>query len=144
MTSSVLVGLALVVAAPATKETPAKDPPTLVGEWAGATGLRGGKPDNPPPGTTLTFTADGKLLMKEGGDSKAEEGTYSADPKKAPAELDITPGGTEKAPTIRGIYKVEGDTLTICLAIGGERPTEFASPPGSENMLVTLKRAKKE
>jgi uncharacterized protein (TIGR03067 family) len=144
MTSCLLVGLALVVGAPAKKDAPAKDPPTIVGEWVGESGMRGGKPDNPPAGTTITFTADGKVLMKEGGAAKPEEATYKADPKKSPAELDIVPAGTEKAPTMLAIYKIEGDTLTICLTLGGERPKEFASPPGSEAMLVTCKRAKKE
>src|SRR5579864_5062343 len=105
MTTSLLVGLAIVVGAPATKDAPAKEPPSLVGEWIGVSGMRGGKPENPPAGTSITFTADGKLLMKEGGDRKPEEGTYKADPKKSPAEIDLVPPTGDKGPTILGIYK---------------------------------------
>ena len=144
MYPSLLVGLAVVVGAPGKKDPPAKEPPSLVGEWLGESGVRGGKPDNPPPGTTLTFTADGKVLFREGKDGSAEDGTYKADPKKTPAEIDITPPKDEKAPTLLGIYKIEGDTLTMCFAMGGERPKEFASPAGSDVMLITCKRAKKE
>jgi uncharacterized protein (TIGR03067 family) len=144
VTASVLVGLALVVGAPAKKDPPAKDPPTLIGEWVGESGTRGGKPQNPPPGTTLAFLADGTVRFREGGASKLEGGSYKADPKKSPAEIDITPPEAAKGEILLGIYKIEGDTLTLCFALGGERPKEFAAPAGSEVMLVTCKRAKKE
>jgi uncharacterized protein (TIGR03067 family) len=144
MQASFVVGLALVVAAPGTKDAPKKDPPSIVGEWVGETGLRGGKPDNPPPGTTITFAKDGRVIMKEGKDDRAMEGTYTADPKKDPAEIDIVPPATEKGPTIQAIYKIEGDTLTLCFSMGGERPKTFDSPAGSQIMLVTCKRAKKD
>src|SRR6476620_2467125 len=98
--TSLLVGLALLIGAPATKEDPKKEMHSLVGEWAPSTALRGGQPDMPPPGTSITFTADGKLLMKEGKRDKAEEGSYKVDGKKNPAEIDITPPANEKGPNI--------------------------------------------
>jgi uncharacterized protein (TIGR03067 family) len=144
MSTHLLVALALVAGAPAKKDPPPKEPPSLVGEWVAESGTRGGKPDNPEPGTAITFTADGKVLLKEGADRKPEEGTYKADPKKKPAEIDIVPPATDKGPTIIGIYKLEGDTLTLCITMGGDRPKEFASPAGSEIMMITCKRAKKD
>lgn len=144
MNTSLVLVLALVAGAPNKKDPPAKEPPSLVGEWAAVSGTRGGKPDNPEPGTSITFTAEGKVLLKEGKREKSEEATYTADPKKAPAEVDIVPPAKEKGPTIIGIYKIDGDTLTLCIAMGGERPKEFASPSGSEIMLITCTRVKKE
>jgi len=144
VTTSVLVGLALVVGAPAKEDPAAKDPPTLIGEWVGESGMRGGKPENPPAGTTLTFLADCKVRFKEGGAGKPGEGSYKADPKKSPAEVDITPPEASKGEILLGIHKIEGDTLTLCFSLGGERPKEFSAPAGSEVMLVTCKRAKKE
>jgi len=144
VTSTLLLGLALVAGAPLKKDGPAKDPPTLVGEWVGETGVRGGKPENPPAGTALTFMADGKVRFREGADAKAEEGTYTVDPKKDPAEIDIVPPNGAKGVTILGIYKVEGDTLILCFAMGQDRPKVFAAPDGSEVILVTCKRATKE
>jgi uncharacterized protein (TIGR03067 family) len=147
MYSSLVLGVALAVAAPGVKDPPKKEVPTLVGEWVGETGVAGGKPKPPPAGTTMTFTADGKMVLAERGHpERNKEGTYTADPKKTPGELDLVPvgPGPGKEEKLAGIYKIEGDTLTICFAMDGKRPTEFASPDGSAVMLITLKRAKKE
>jgi uncharacterized protein (TIGR03067 family) len=141
---SLIVGLAIVVAAPAAKDPPKKEPPSIIGEWAGESGVRGGKPDNPPPGTSITFTKDGKVIMKEGGEGRAEEATYKADSKKDLAEIDITPPAREKEQTLLGIYKIEGDTLTLCFSMGGERPKAFEAPAGTQIMLITCKRVKKD
>jgi uncharacterized protein (TIGR03067 family) len=144
MQTVVLIGLAAVLGAPGPKDDPKKDAPSLVGEWVPTMALRGGKPDIPPAGTSITFTADGKVLLKEGNKGKAEEGTYKADPKKDPAEVDIIPPDNDKGAPVIGIYKLEKDTLVICVIMGTERPKKFESPEGSEIMLITLQRAKKE
>jgi len=96
----------------------------------------------------MTLTADGKFIVREGKREQAEQGTYKTDTKKDPAEIDIMPP-SEKAGrgTIRGIFKIEGDTLTLCVTGGkddGDRPAKFESPEGSQVMLMTLKRAKKD
>ena len=80
-----LVGLALAVAAPGPKEAPKKDGPTLVGDWVVETVVKGGRP-SAEENSALTFTADGKAVLKERG--KTIDGTYTSDPKKDPAELD--------------------------------------------------------
>ena len=139
-----LLALALVVAAPTKKDPPPKEPPTLVGEWAAESALRGGQPDLPDSGLTITFTADGKVSFKELKGDRADESSYKTDPKKNPAEIDLIPPPAEREPTMLGIYKVDGDTLTLCFTAKGERPKEFASPAGSKIVLITCKRAKKD
>ena len=75
-----------------------------------------------------------------------ERGTISLkiDPSKSPAQIDATfEDGPRKGETLKGIYKFDGDTLTRCfVGIGKDRPTEFASKPGSGTVLSVHKRAK--
>ena len=144
MQSVLVIGLAALLGAPGPKEDPKKDAPSLVGEWVPTMALRGGKPDMPPAGTSIAFTADGKVLLREGNQAKPEEGTYKTDPKKDPAEIDITPPDKDKSPLVIGIYKLEKDTLTLCMIMGTDRPKKFESPEGSEVMLITLQRVKKD
>ena len=139
-----IVALAVVVGAPATKDKPKNESPSLVGEWVPTKAVRGGKLDNAPPGTRMIFKADGKALFKDGNRDKIEEGAYKIDPKKKPAEIDIFPPATEKDVNVVGIYKFEKGKLILCLAMGGSRPKKFASPDGSQIMLITLERAKKD
>jgi uncharacterized protein (TIGR03067 family) len=145
MHASLVVGLALSLGAQGAKDDPKKDAP-IVGEWLGVKAVAGGK-ERPVPagGITFAFTADGKFIVKEGKREKPDEGTYKLDAGKDPAEIDILPPAEKKdRGAIQGIYKVDGDTLTICLARGPgvERPKKFESPEGV--MLMTFKRAKKD
>src|SRR5262249_16159847 len=145
MHTSLMLSIAVFVAAPAAKEAPKKDPPSILGEWVPESGVHGGKNAPPPPGSTITFTKEGKCFVKEGGDAKPDSMSFTFDPKKDPSEIDISEpraGMGEKA--IKGIYKIDGDTMLICLSIDGERPKAFASPAGSQSILITLKRVKKD
>jgi len=138
---SIVIGLAVVVGAPA-KDDPKKDAPAIVGEWTPTESLQSGKPHNPPEGTTITFTADGKVILREGKAGKPEEGTYKIDPRKDPAEIDIVPPDKDKGPPVIGIYKIEKDNLVMCVMMGTDRPKKFESPEGTEIMLITLQRVK--
>jgi uncharacterized protein (TIGR03067 family) len=66
-------------------------------------------------------------------------------PDKKPKAIDLTVlDGSQKGQTLRGIYKLEGNTYTVCRNVepGKERPTEFATKRDSGLMLVVWKRDK--
>ena len=80
------------------------------------------------------------------------EGVYHLDPMKSPKTIDLmvlgqntkTPLGTPVPRALLGIYKLEGDSLEICIAIdpehAEERPTKLESVPGKSIAHVKLRR----
>jgi RNA polymerase sigma factor (sigma-70 family) len=128
--------------APAGKDEAPKDEDKIVGTWAFMSFEKGGQkePEEDFKEAKLIFAADGKLTAKLPKGEKA--GTYKLDPATKPKAITIT---TENGSTILGIYKLEKDTLTVCLGDenDNDRPTEFASKEGTKVVLVVLKREKK-
>jgi uncharacterized protein (TIGR03067 family) len=142
MTVSFVIGLTLVVGAPAAKEKPKKDPPGPVGRWTVESATFAGMP-LPKPELTISFTADGKYETRAAGGDAKIGGTFTLDPKKDPPEMDLTdPGQANPGKVSAAIYKIDGDTLTICSSTDGERPRAFDAAAGSKFVLLVLKRTK--
>jgi uncharacterized protein (TIGR03067 family) len=81
------------------------------------------------------FDVDRVRLME--GEQPAGEGVICLDPEADPKAFDFTATAGPQAGTVaRGIYRVEGDALTMCL--GGERPSQFNG--AGEAALVELTR----
>jgi uncharacterized protein (TIGR03067 family) len=89
--------------------------------------------------TEATFTA---RLPQEG----KGEFAYKLGEADMRGTIDIEVLSSERvtlAPARRvyaGIYALEGDELKICYSPGKERPTAFATKPGSDSVLFVLKR----
>jgi uncharacterized protein (TIGR03067 family) len=58
---------------------------------------------------------------------------FALDSTTEPRTIDVIPdGGRNRGERILGIYKLDGDTLTICMAAPGQpRPREFKADKGS-------------
>jgi uncharacterized protein (TIGR03067 family) len=126
----------------ADKDAPKTQDKDLDGSWEFVSGIRDGKPDQPPGKAVLIFK--GNELAVKLGDKEMEKATIKADPTRTPRTLDIVPSmGPEKGNAALAIYEVKGDELRICVARPGkERPTEFSAKEGSGHSLITLKRVK--
>jgi uncharacterized protein (TIGR03067 family) len=99
-----------------------------------------GRP-GPCRGRTLSFAPDGTFVARHDGEHQGA-GTYEAEPSHDPPQVDLAEPGS--AP-FRGIWRVEGDTLTLCVCPDPQRgrPSAFAAPDESGCVLATLKRVKK-
>src|SRR5262245_33921162 len=89
-------------------------------------------------GNTIRHTAWGRDL---------ERGTVALDPAKKPPTIDQTfdKGGSLGGMTLKGVYRVDGDTLTICNGpLGKDRPSDLVSKPGSGDSLFVYRRAKRD
>jgi uncharacterized protein (TIGR03067 family) len=86
-----------------------------------------------------------KVILKEEGE--VHEGwhiNFKLDQKASPRTIDLSVAIEEFKPqTSLGIYKFDGDTLTICIQAPSkdpERPATFETRPGSRNRLWKFKR----
>jgi len=94
-----------------------------------------------PPGDAQVVVS-GSSFTTTGMGAKYQ-GTMRVDTSVVPHTLDMVfSAGPEEGNTNRGIFKVDGDTWTLCLNMpGGKRPAAFATKPGSGLALETLQRA---
>jgi uncharacterized protein (TIGR03067 family) len=75
-------------------------------------------------GKYLTSSRGAELLLRPVFEARLDEG-------KSPGAIDLVvnrPSGPVRA--LLGIYKLEGDRFTLCVALGDRRPTEFKAAAG--------------
>jgi len=145
MNAVLSLGLALTLGAPALKDPP-KKPHNIVGEWVVESTMSAGKA-RPLTGDPLkyVFTTDGKWTVyrgerKIGGDQRG----YFTDTKRDPPTIDLTTDTSDQETRkTLGIFKVEGDKLTLCIGrINGDRPKAFEATAEAPATLYVFKRVK--
>lgn len=112
------------------------------GTWQVTSLVREGRESSPEINRSIVREVDGDhVVWKRDGQSFAGT-TISLDPKADPPAIDVIPdGGPSRGERVLGIYKLDGDALTICMASpGGPRPRTFAAAEGSGNTLTTFRR----
>ena len=119
----------------------ADDKKPLDGKWVIESVTKDGKADDGMRGATREHSGD-KYTITPAKDSKAPaaEGTFRVDADKQ--TMDLKPAsGNFKGKTLLGIYKLDGDVLTVAFA-DKERPKDFESKGGSGVVVAVMKKAK--
>ena len=91
---------------------------------------------------TITRTVeDDHIVWKRDGKPFAGT-TFEIDPKTDPKTIDVIPdGGPSRDKHVLGIYKLDGETLTLCMAApDAPRPKLFEAKEGSKPTLMTFRR----
>jgi uncharacterized protein (TIGR03067 family) len=137
---SFVAGVVLLVGGQADEAALKKEKARFKGSWK-ITRFEGpqGEKDE-VKGAEVVFDAEGGLELRHNGETKKQ--TYKINPAVKPHEIEVV---NENDKTMRGIYKLEKDTLKICLCVDpnrDKRPTEFTLKDGDPHVLVTLERAK--
>lgn len=129
----------------------AEDRKRLAGSWEIASIRDSGRPKplgkgSEPVTWRLTFSEAGTFTEEvrhappSGGPYRTEN-CYRIDPDRAPKAIDMTNGSWDR-PVDRGIYKVDGDKLTIAFYRSRQRPTSFEPAPGLSILVLRRVAAK--
>ena len=118
----------------------------LQGTWAVTSQEHGGKKSEATSIANLTVEVSGtKVTTRDGLDVKEDASVAHLGARAKPAEVDLKiTAGTDLGKVVKGIWKLEADTLTICIAEPDkERPKAFEAKEGTGHTLLVLRKAKK-
>jgi uncharacterized protein (TIGR03067 family) len=137
-----VVGL---IAADEPKSKKKDDAEAIKGKWK-AVSMKMGKQSTPEEFLkTFRCQFDEKTYNNTVSDEVIEEGSFTIDSSKTPKTIDFDiKKGHDEGKKQLGVYKLEGDKLTIVLTRAGstERPKSLEPEEGSEVIEVVLEKVK--
>jgi len=117
----------------------------LQGSWTATKAERDGKAADDVVGNQLSFTGNRFRIQSKDG-KPLYAGNVRVDPSAKPAAFDFEhTEGELKGKTWKGIYALDGDTLTTCdnaPNLDKGRPAAFEAKSGSGYVLITFKLSK--
>jgi uncharacterized protein (TIGR03067 family) len=134
-----LLNVVYLVFTPLQNQKAEEDWKMIEAAWIPVVAELGGKP------LPEEFLKDTKLVLTDGRYAyRNDQGTYKLMPAEKPKAIDITgEEGPNQGKTLLAIYELTGDTLRICYDLEGKtRPSEFATKTGTQQLLISYKRAK--
>ena len=118
---------------------------SLQGTWTATAAERDGRAADDVVGHRLSLTGDRFQIRSRDG-KPLYAGTVRVDPSAKPAAIDFEQTeGALRGAVWKGIYALDGDTLTTCDNAPDQakgRPAAFEAASGSGYILITFKRAK--
>ncbi|MET0210966.1 MAG: TIGR03067 domain-containing protein [Burkholderiaceae bacterium] len=139
-------GLVVVIGLAPASAYPADDAAKMLqGAWVAVKAEQDGKPAGDLVGHRLSFTRDRfDIRSRDGKDVYA--GTFRTSPGAKPPAIDFDQTeGTLKGKVWKGIYALDGETLTICdnaPDLAKPRPVAFEAKQGSGYVCLTFQRPK--
>jgi len=139
-----LVALSLAVALVGVVAVRAEDKKSFVGTWQVIACEKEGNKESADQikGRTVQITQD-RITVRDASGKTLHSCTYRLGGSGDNRTVMLTSTeGDNKGQTMEGIYKLDGDTLTVCYAEqGGSAPKEFRTAAGSKQCCMVLKRS---
>ena len=126
-------------------EPPAKDElKQHQGTWAVTSSIYDGRPAPEAIFRSIQRVVDGNHVYWTRDGKRFAGTTIELDPAASPKAIDVIPdGGPNRGERVLGIYKLDGDGLTICVAEPRRpRPKDFQAGKGSRQTLRVFVRVR--
>ncbi len=130
-------------------DAPKSDQEMLQGDWKTVSAEQSGKADEASIGNLIRIDGEKLLMIYKNDPCETCEFVVTLFPNEDPKEIDLKYSGPDRddiepgGDTMRGIYRLDGDKLVICVGIGGgDRPTEFKTTKDDQAFLDNLERVK--
>ncbi len=112
------------------------------GTWQVTSFKRNGKETAKEIVDSIERMVEGKHVVWKRDGKRFAGTTVELNPDANPKTIDVSPdGGPMRGEKLLGIYKLDGDTLTICMAPKGkDRPAKFEAIPGTDETLMVFRK----
>lgn len=113
------------------------------GTWVVTRAVFDGQESDPEIVRTIQRVVEGDHVVWRRDGQAFAGARIELDPSANPPAIDVLPdGGPSRGRRVLGIYKIEGETLTLCMAAPDQpRPDVFEAAAGSGRSLMTFRRA---
>jgi uncharacterized protein (TIGR03067 family) len=121
------------------------DAEAIKGKWVAVSIKQGGFSAPDEVVKSFKFDFDGKNYTNTAAGGQSEEGGYTLDSTKSPKTIDFDiKTGNDKGKKQLGIYKLDGDKLTIVASSAGstDRPKSIEPEANSRELVIVLEREK--